>query len=85
MCDAKPRTCREWQVALKGIAEGHEPTDPEVATSARVHALRCTYCWEAFGIASAEARRHGTRLFPPMFERAIADAECTVRRPWNFN
>jgi hypothetical protein len=63
---------------LKGIAEHCEPSDPYVATTARVHALRCIVCWDAFGIASADAKARGHEPVPPMLRRVVAAIEGTA-------
>jgi len=75
MCDAKPRTCKEWQIVLKGIAYRSEPMSTEVATMARDHAVRCPHCWEAFGIVSAEAKVRGFDPVPPMLRRVVEAIE----------
>lgn len=79
MSDTKPRTCQEWQVVLKGIAERREPDSTEVATMARVHALRCCDCWSVFGIASADALERGIKPVPPMLRRVVAAIERPAR------
>lgn len=74
-----PRTCAEWQAELTNIANGCEPMDPYVGTMARMHALRCPACWNAFEIASAEAARRGIRPVPPMPQRVVADMKPPAR------
>jgi len=76
----KPRSCADWQIELKNIAEGREPMDPFVGTMARQHALLCSACWDAFSVASADAMDRGIEPVPPMLRRVATAVERPAPR-----